>query len=350
MSIHADFRGCPEVFFALEQWLRHRVIPSFENSESDLRFACRRIEDNWAGETAEAASQWAKDKSQACGEILREISPVIDMLYDYGTCLDRVQKSAEQIRQEARDTGLTVVGDTIYPPEPHGPDDDQYLRRQAIYEDLSYRMEQLRSEEYCERAALESLVPKTLGDWVEAFDVGTSISMASVVGYSTYRGTKWGQEYASALDDGAKALKGRVLADPVAFGGGKLANQVLNDVDAAHFQAQLLRSETGVFKVTPGAFKVAGGVFTVVGVGISIKEDIASGESKEQAFWSNSIAGAVSIGSSAAASTAGAALAGATIGSVFPGVGTVIGAAAGIVVGMAAYYLTDKAVDSLYEN
>lgn len=350
MSIHADFEGRPEVFFALEQWLRHRVIPSFENSESDLRFACRRIEDTWAGETAEAASQWAKDKSRACGEILREISPVIDMLYDYGTCLDRVQKSAEQIRQEARDTGLTVVGDTIYPPEPHGPDDDQYLRRQAIYEDLSYRMEQLRSEEYCERAALESLVPKTLGDWVEAFDIGTSMSMASVVGYSTYRGTKWGQEYASALDDGAKALKGRVLADPVAFGGGKLANQVLNDVDAAHFQAQLLRSETGAFKVTPGAFKVAGGGLAVGGMILSGYEDYQNGETPFQAVLSNATAGVVSFGASAIASAGASAAMGAAFGSVVPGLGTVVGALVGIGVGLAVYTCTDNAVDSFFEN
>ncbi|WP_217701615.1 hypothetical protein [Schaalia sp. Marseille-Q2122] len=350
MSIHADFEGRPEVFFALEQWLRHRVIPSFENSESDLRFACRRIEDDWAGETAQAASQWAKDKSRACGEILREISPVIDMLYDYGTCLDRVQKSAEQIRQEARDTGLTVVGDTIYPPEPNGPDDDQYLRRQAIYEDLSYRMEQLRSEEYCERAALESLVPKTLGDWVQAFDIGTSMSMASVVGYSTYRGTKWGQEYASALDDGAKALKGRVLADPVAFGGGKLANQVLNDVDAAHFQAQVLRSETGAFKVTPTAFKVAGGGLAVGGMFLAGYEDYQNGETLVQAGVSNAIAGAVSVGASAIASAGASAAMGAAFGSVVPGLGTVVGALVGIGVGIVVYTCTDNAVDSFFEN
>ena len=347
MSIHADFEGRPEVFFALEQWLRHRVIPSFENSESDLRFACRKIEDNWAGETAEAASQWAKDKSRACGEILREISPVIDMLYDYGTCLDRVQKSAEQIRQEARDTGLTVVGDTIYPPEPSFLEDDDCLRRQAVYDDLSYRMERLRSEEYCERAALESLVPKTLGDWVEAFDKGMSVSTATTVAYSSSVGTKWGKEYADSLDEGARALRRKVIADPLSFGGGKLANQVLNDADAAHIQAQMARSDVGAYRAIPGLFKWTGRALTGVGTGLGIYNDYYyEGEPIGQAIISNSVATVAGIGASA--------LAGAVVGSVIPGPGTVVGAfvgaTIGVVVGGVAYDQTDKFVDTFFEE
>jgi len=96
--------------------------------------------------------------------------------------------------------------------------------------------------------------------------------------------------------------------------------------------------------------KIGGAALAVVGTGIGYWADRQRGESGEQAFVSNVAATATGSAAGIVASSA----TGAVIGSVFPGPGTAIGGAVGFVVGVAVSMevstMTDKFVDSLYED
>ena len=158
----------------------------------------------------------------------------------------------------------------------------------------------------------------------------------------------------------ATRLSKAVIADPIAFGGARLANEALNHADNMRLQAgNLLESADAKFKVNSPSFLANTGkalpvVRLVVGTGV----DLANGESLSQAAVSNTaatIAGVAAGDAATALTTAGAtiatsAIAGAAGGSVVPGIGTAVGLVAGVVVGTAAAIFTDKTVDSMMED
>ena len=158
----------------------------------------------------------------------------------------------------------------------------------------------------------------------------------------------------------ATRLSKAVIADPIAFGGARLANEALNHADNMRLQAgNLLESADAKFKVNSPSFLAnTGKALPVVGLVVGTGVDLANGESLSQAAVSNTaatIAGVAAGDAATALTTAGAtiatsAIAGAAGGSVVPGIGTAVGLVAGVVVGTAAAIFTDKTVDSMMED
>ncbi len=147
-----------------------------------------------------------------------------------------------------------------------------------------------------------------------------------------------------------------VIADPIALGGARLANEALNHADNMRLQAgNLLESADAKFKVNSPSFLAnTGKALPVVGLVVGTGVDLAKGESLSQAAASNTAATIAGVAAGGLAETGATIIAsaamGAAGGSVVPGVGTVAGFAAGLIVGTAAAIFTDKAVDSMMED
>lgn len=136
----------------------------------------------------------------------------------------------------------------------------------------------------------------------------------------------------------------------------RAANAALNEATRLELKGRGMKGQAASYKGgAPGSklgnsVKIGGAALAVVGTGIGYWADRQRGESGEQTFVSNVAATATGSAAGIAASS----LTGAAIGSVFPGPGTAIGGAIGFVVGVAISMevstMTDKFVDSLYED
>ena len=154
----------------------------------------------------------------------------------------------------------------------------------------------------------------------------------------------------------ATRLSKAVIADPIALGGARLANEALNHADNMRLQAgNLLESADAKFKVNSPSFLAnTGKALPVVGLVVGTGVDLANGESLSQAAVSNTAATIAGVAAGELAETGATIIAsaamGAAGGSVVLGVGTAVGFAAGLIVGTGTAIFTDKAVDSMMED
>lgn len=265
------------------------------------------IGSEWQGTTADAFVSAAGRSVQDCDELGDMITSISSAITDYGYALASVQGKMANIRAQG-----------------HG-DDDKITAQ-------------------------------------DAGNIYTLFSNALQGGSNTLVGTASIMVGRSMVTEGerllshAARLSKAVIADPVAFGGARLANEALNHADNMRLQAgNLLESADAKFKMNSPSFLAnTGKALPVVGLVVGMGVDLAKGESLSQAAASNTAATIAGVAAGGPAETGATIIAsaamGAAGGSVVPGVGTVAGFAEGLVVGTAAAIFTDKAVDSMMED
>ena len=324
------------------------------------------IGSEWQGTTADAFVSAAGRSVQDCDELGDMITSISSAITDYGYALASVQGKMANIRAQAADEGLTVSGTTISMPVNASGSDQSRL--DSAYESASVQATNARRSYNEAKSSLQSrLAAQGHGDddRITAQDAGniyTLFSNALQGGSNTLVGAASIMVGRSMVTEGerllshAARLSKAVIADPVAFGGARLANEALNHADNMRLQAgNLLESADAKFKMNSPSFLAnTGKAFPVVGLVVGTGVDLAKGESLSQAAVSNTAATIAGVAAGGPAETGATIIAsaamGAAGGSVVPGVGTVAGFAEGLVVGTAAAIFTDKAVDSMMED
>ena len=341
---------------------------NFEAHDSAIAEATARslIGSEWQGTTADAFVSAAGRSVRDCDELGDMIISISSAITDYGYALASVQGKMANIRAQAADEGLTVSGTTISMPV-NASDSDQ-SRLDSAYESASVQTtDALRSYTEAKSSLQSRLAAQGHGDddRITAQDAGniyTLFSNALQGGSNTLVGAASIMVGRSMVTEGerllsqATRLSKAVMADLIARGGARLANEALNHADNMRLQAgNLLESADAKFKVNSPSFLAnTGEALPVVGLVVGTGVDLANGESLSQAAASNTAATIAGVAAGELAETGATIIAsaamGAAGGSVVLGVGTAVGFAAGLIVGTGTAIFTDKAVDSMMED
>lgn len=348
-GINCHFEGNVEEFRQVAYWLKNTAASAQDTLASDLQITKIMLEEQWAGETARTAGEWL---SQALVELESSTSgyhAVAEDIFAFSDTLEASQKAAASILEDARYCGLTVVGSSIFPPSSSSfIEQDDYNALVEKFESLLLRSQDLQEAYDAAVVFLKERLIAPHRDELQSFTTLYEGASGVIEGVAYHKGVKSSIKEGFRLERYAKDLQRKVIQDPVSFGGAKAGNRVLDDVDSMLSRAHSMKTDFSPYSKIPKSLKVGGGILTVLGLAKGTYDDIKEGESYGQALVSNTVATGVSAGTSFLAAAGTSMAYGALFGSAVPGVGTVIGAAVGIGVGIISYTLADDFVDWLW--
>jgi len=359
MPIETKVEGKPEQITSLADWLTSSLEPAVSASGDGFSSARTTLGSEWQGETAEAIVSWLADAVGASDSLSTRITDIATALTTYASILSSVRTEAECVRSDATAGGLVVSGTVVQEPK-----DTSDTKKTALYSSLSMRMSTAHSTLTTGQQDLRtSLAPEDVdrvkNDYQVFSIVAEAVRSAAPPLWTIHMRrvlTAEGNRLIS-MSKGMKELIVGGLPQGVRNpANARSANVALNEATRLELKGRGMKGQAAAYKSgAPGSklgnsVKIGGAALAVVGTGIGYWADRQRGESGEQAFVSNVAATATGSAAGIVASSA----TGAVIGSVFPGPGTAIGGAVGFVVGVAVSMevstMTDKFVDSLYED
>lgn len=359
MAIETKVEEKPEQITSLADWLTSSLEPAVSASGDRFSSARTILGSEWQGETAEAIVSWLADAVGASDSLSTRITDIATALTTYASILLSVKTEAECVRSDATAGGLVVSGTVVQEPK-----DTADTKKAALYSSLSVRMSTANSKLATGQQDLRSSMTSKDVDRVK-----NDYQIFSIVAEAVRSAAPplWTIHVRRALTaEGSRLISMSKGMEKMIVGGlsqgvrnpanARAANAALNEATRLELKGRGMKGQAASYKGgAPGSklgnsVKIGGAALAVVGTGIGYWADRQRGESGEQAFVSNVAATATGSAAGIAASS----LTGAAIGSVFPGPGTAIGGAIGFVVGVAISMevstMTDKFVDSLYED
>ena len=359
MSFETKVEGKPDQITSLADWLTSSLEPAVSTSGDKFSSARTSLGSEWQGETADAVVAWLGDAVGASDSLSTRVTDIATALTTYVSILSSVKTEAECIRSDASAGGLTVNGTVVQEPK-----DSSDATKSALYSSLSGRMSTANSTlangQQNLRTALTTSDVERVKNNYQVFNIVADAARSATPALWTIYMRHILSTEGSRLISMAKGME-QIIISGLPRGvlnpaNARAANAALNEATRLELKGKGMKAQGAAYKAgTPGtklgnAVKLGGAALAVVGTGIGYWADRQRGESVEQAAVSNTAAtvvgGAAGIGMSTAT--------GAAIGSVFPGPGTArggaVGFAVGVVTSMEVSTMTDKFVDSLYED
>ncbi|MBF6418474.1 hypothetical protein IU436_06265 [Nocardia farcinica] len=328
MSIDTKIDGDPASVRAAASWLRDSLASQLAASVDDLDRVTVLAEAGWDGEAGDAFAVKVRNTSNKTNDFVGEVLRYATELEELAGAIELAQAEMSAIRSGATSAGLEVSDGVIEKPADGDPD------KLTAFNTAAQSAEQVRNRESFWSSTWRNIQNDLTNKWFLLIgDMVNGAAGALVVKHSSLLL----QGAAAASSDALKALIEAKNA-PV----GTLREAVYRDMDWSRQQMAragdlLDQSDNARSRGARIGFKL-GGALAAAGIAY----DIYNGKPTEQAV----VSGLAGFG----ASVATGAGVGALVGSVVPGPGNVVGAAAGTVVGAAVGIFTSGAVDSLYED
>lgn len=356
LPIDTRIEGSPDGVRATAGWLRSILADEISQTVDSIYSARNTARGGWEGLSGDAfVARMSSGATNADGLETATVDSA-QAMDDYAAEMQRAQNDMQRIRDDAASAGLTVDGFVIREPGPAPPDPgspptgsaatpaavsnynaavaatDRHARLVAAYNTALSDAAAARRVEKVATGYLNDVWEGVESKW--SFVVGDLINGVAGGLAAAHASTLLKQSKYFA-DESAKYMNLAKTAPP-----GSPAALVYRDYDHARAFA---RGAEDTAKTAGKVDSKAGRVGLKVGGALAlggVVYDVANGKDVDQAI--------VSGGAGFGASVAAGALAGAALGSLvpLPGVGTVAGAAVGVVAGV----FTSGAVDSLWEN
>ncbi|WP_280434598.1 hypothetical protein [Nocardia carnea] len=328
MTIDTKIEGDPASIRASAAWLRDTLGNQLSTAVNDLDKVRGLAESGWDGESGDAFVTKTREAATKANTFLTEVQKYATALETLAGQVQQAQLDMSTVRTHATEAGLTLTGTTIEKPS----DDD--ATKVAAYSTVSAEAEKVRDTEEFWGTTWNNMVNDVKDKWFLV--IGDMINGAAGV-MATRHASKLLQSASSAsslatalMDDARFAPVGSPRE--VVYRNMHFARDFSGTATALNEQASNAKTKSAKigFRVG-GALAIAGVVY-----------DIHNGKPVEQAV----VSGAAGFGASVAAGAA----TGAILGSFFPVVGNIGGAAVGTVVGAGAGLFTSGAVDALYQD
>lgn len=320
MSIDTSVEGNPESVRASARWLRESFAATIEQATDAIYSARNNVDAAWDGPASQAAVGKLTNGAERADEMAlaaREFARAVD---DFAAGLQQAQNDMADVRADASAAGLTLIDNIIQDPG------SQSEARVSAYNAIQHAVAANLQTQVLVGETLKNVWATIRDKWF--FLVADLLSGA---------GKALALKHASLMTGHAAFLareSTRYLDLARSAPPGTPASQIYRDFDWARTTAQNAEDLLDTAKkVESNAGRIAGrlnGGLAVAGIAY----DIYNGKPVDRAI----VSGGLGFGASV--------LAGAAIGSLIPipGVGTLVGAGGGAVVGI----FTSGAVDTLY--
>lgn len=126
--IETKVEGSTSSVDAVETWLRRSLGPGVEEAADDVIAAKQLAERHWEGRSGTAYVGYARDIIEITDEHAERVRRAAGRIGSYSARLQTIQDRMRDLRNEARDGGLTVAGTTIAEPATAAADDAQVDR------------------------------------------------------------------------------------------------------------------------------------------------------------------------------------------------------------------------------
>ncbi|WP_436529617.1 hypothetical protein [Actinoplanes sp. HUAS TT8] len=338
MPIDTRVEGDPVSIRASADWLGRQLSTAVDNAVTGLFAARDEAESGWRGDAGPVFRDRMDTGGRDADALRGDVDRVATAFHAYADGLVTARSGMEQAREIARDGGLHLDGDTILDPGPAraeapaeaestGTEDHQ--ARLTTYAQAEEQAAWARNGLDLARATLTNV----LGDLrSKPVLVAAGFVNDGIVGALAQKHVSVLKAQGAAMMEESRTAAARYLKAP----GGSAEAKALNALSWTRYlesdtwQRSALRAGSKVEARLP----LIGLAVTAVDVGYDIKTGKPVGK-------------AIISGTSG---LLGAAAAGAALGSVFPGVGTVAGAAIGVVGGMLASGAADAVYDDLSQG